>query len=111
MTMDCRTTLILSFVALSVGDKELRLLGLQAMTGEAWPGGWACLVPVQMAIDRINKDDRLLKGYNLTYDYIDHEVSDVFASLFLNKAVRKHRIRLWVISNRLHKLSPEWFPG
>jgi len=55
-------------------NKEIRLLGLQPMTGEAWPGGWACLVPVRMALERINADTRLLKGYNLTYDYIDHEV-------------------------------------
>lgn len=55
-------------------DKELRLLGLQPMTGEAWPGGWSCVVPVQMAIEAINNRTDILDGYKLTYDYIDHEV-------------------------------------
>ena len=54
--------------------KELRLLGLQAMTGKTYSGGWACLVPVQMAINDVNDHPDLLVGYNLTYDYFDHEV-------------------------------------
>lgn len=66
----------LVFVGFGVhaGKKELRLLGLQAMTGEAWPGGWACLVPAQMAIERINADPNILEGYTLFYDYTDHQV-------------------------------------
>ena len=55
-------------------DKELRLLGIQAMTGKSWPGGWSCLVPVMMAVDEINQRSDLLDGYKLTYNYIDHEV-------------------------------------
>lgn len=56
-------------------QKELRLLGLQPMSGEAWPGGWACLVPVRMAVERINEHPDLLQGYTLKYEHIDHEVS------------------------------------
>lgn len=55
-------------------NKELRILGLQPMTGEAWPGGWSCLVPVQMAVESINNRTDLLDGYTITYEYIDHEV-------------------------------------
>jgi len=63
--------LIASYAA---GLKELRLLGLQPMTGNAWSGGWACLVPIKMAIEGINAHPNLLPGYNLTYEYIDNEV-------------------------------------
>lgn len=56
--------------------KELRILGLQAITGDAFPGGPTCLVAVKMALDSINQHPSLLNGYNLTYDYVDHEVRD-----------------------------------
>jgi len=39
-------------------------LSLLPMTGEAWPGGWSCLVPVHMAIDGINAHPDLLQGYH-----------------------------------------------
>lgn len=55
-------------------NKELKILGLQPMTGEVWPGGWSCLVPVQMAIESINNRTDILNGYTITYNYIDHEV-------------------------------------
>lgn len=58
-------------------EKELRLLGLQAMTGKSWPGGGPCLVAVQMARDDINAHPDLLHGYELVYDYVDHEVNSV----------------------------------
>lgn len=58
--------------------KELRLLGLQAMTGKTYSGGWACLVPVQMGLEGIHAHPNLLNGYNLTYDYFDHEVKQAF---------------------------------
>ena len=61
-------------VSYGVGLKELRLLGLQPMTGNAWSGGWACLVPIKMAIEGITAHPNLLPGYNLTYEYIDNEV-------------------------------------
>lgn len=70
------TVLSLVFLAVCFGkDKELRLLGLQPMTGEAWPGGAACLVPVRMALEGINQHPDLLKGYTLTYEYFDHQAS------------------------------------
>lgn len=69
-------TLFLVVRGIEGGDKKvLRLLGLQAMTGEAWPGGWSCHVPVQLAIGMINSRDDILKDYTLEYDHIDHEVS------------------------------------
>ena len=58
----------------SAGLKELRLLGLQPMTGNAWSGGWACLVPIKMALEGINARSDLLEGFNITYEYIDNEV-------------------------------------
>lgn len=59
------------------GVKELRLLGLMQMTGEEWPAGWMCVVPIQMAIDKINAHPTLLSGYKLTFDYYDDQVSRI----------------------------------
>lgn len=67
----------------SAEQKELRLLGLQPMSGEAWPGGWSCLVPVRMAVESINARPDLLQGYTLKYDYVDHEVSSRNLSYFV----------------------------
>ncbi|KAH3775305.1 hypothetical protein DPMN_176706 [Dreissena polymorpha] len=58
-------------LALEGEPRELRLLGMLPMTGTAWPGGSACLVPVQMALADVNAYPNLLHGYNLTYEYID----------------------------------------
>lgn len=73
--MDMTLLVMLILFQRSDGDKELRLLGLQPMTGTIWPGGWACLVPLKMALDGINKHPDLLNGYKLTYEYLDDEVS------------------------------------
>lgn len=70
----CILVATLMFITRGNGRKELRLLGLHAMTGKAYSGGWSCLVPVQMAIAEINARDDLLQGYALTYDYVNHEV-------------------------------------
>lgn len=59
-------------------QRELRLLGLLPITGEIYPGGLSCLVPVKMAVDKINAHSDLLQGYTLTYEYIDNEVSSFF---------------------------------
>lgn len=66
--------IILVGVRQTNGERELRILGLQPMTGDAWPGGWPCLVAVEMAVEGINQHPDLLDGYVLKYDYIDHEV-------------------------------------
>ena len=66
--------LVLCIVVVCHCTKELRILGLQPMTGDAWPGGSQCLLAVEMAIEKINKHPDILKGYELIYDYIDHEV-------------------------------------
>ncbi|KAH3719745.1 hypothetical protein DPMN_062616 [Dreissena polymorpha] len=58
-------------IALEGEPRELRLLGMLPMTGTTWPGGSACLVPVQMALADVNAYPNLLHGYNLTYKYID----------------------------------------
>ncbi|XP_052245674.1 gamma-aminobutyric acid type B receptor subunit 1-like [Dreissena polymorpha] len=58
-------------LALEGEPRELRLLGMLPMTGTAWPGGSACLVPIQMALADVNAYPNLLHGYNLTYKYID----------------------------------------
>ena len=62
-------------------EKELRLLGLQPITGKAWPGGWTCLAPIQMAIDGINAHPDMLRGYNLTYEYVDNEVCYTYVTV------------------------------
>ncbi|KAH3719743.1 hypothetical protein DPMN_062614 [Dreissena polymorpha] len=56
------------------GSKELRVLGLLPMTGNAWPGGNACLVSNKMALEDVNAFSGLLEGYNLTYAFIDSMV-------------------------------------
>lgn len=55
--------------------KMLKMLGLQSITGDAWSGGWPCHMAVEMALDGINMHPEVLDGYNLSYDYIDDEVS------------------------------------
>lgn len=54
--------------------KQIRLLELQPMTGSSWPGGPACIAPVQMAIDDVHAYEGLLDGYNITYDVVDSQV-------------------------------------
>ena len=60
--------------SLSYGSADLRLLGLLPMSGEGWTGGEAILLPVKLALEDINSNDSILKGYNLTYDFIDSKV-------------------------------------
>lgn len=68
--------LIMLYLAVCCGkEKELRLLGLQPLTGKAWPTGAACVVPVTMAIDSINAHPDLLNGYKLTHEYVDVQVN------------------------------------
>lgn len=69
--------------------KELRILGLQAMTGEAFLGGQPCLVAVKMAIDHINQRLDVLNGYSLTYDYINHEVGH-------NSRMQNMKVSAWL---------------
>ena len=66
--------IVLTFPTVVDSLKDLRLLGLLPMTGDIYPGGWSCLVPVKMALDGINAHPNLLQGYNLSYDYIDNQV-------------------------------------
>lgn len=44
------------------------------MTGETYPGGWACVIPVKMATEAINAHPDILAGYTLKYEYVDNEV-------------------------------------
>lgn len=74
LVLSCGTVFCILLSIQCEGDKELRMLTLLPMTGEAWPGGWSCLVPVQMAVDGINAHADLLQGYRLTFEYVDHEV-------------------------------------
>lgn len=62
------------FVIVVNSDKELRLLSLIPISGKTFPAGSACLVPLKMAIERINANPNLLNGYTLKNDYIDTEV-------------------------------------
>lgn len=65
---------LLQCVLNAVYGKQLRLLGMQPMTGTSWPGGPACIAPVQMALDDVNSDPSILSDYNLTYDVVDSQV-------------------------------------
>lgn len=58
----------------SQNSKELRLLGLLPMTGDGWSGGTACLPATQMAIEDVNANENILKGYKLMYNWIDSKV-------------------------------------
>jgi len=61
-------------LGMSLCEKELRILGIQPMTGDAWPGGSQCLLATEMALEGINRHPDLLRGFKLVYDYIDDEV-------------------------------------
>lgn len=67
--------LIVLYLAVCCGEKELRMLGLQPLTGEHWLRGVACVLPVTMAIERINAHPDLLNGYKLTHEYVDVQVN------------------------------------
>lgn len=54
--------------------KQLRLLCMQPMTGNSWPGGAACLAPIEMALKDVHAHPNLLEDYNITYDIADSEV-------------------------------------
>ena len=66
--------LCMSLITLCDCQKELRLLSLLPMTPKATSGGWACLIPIKLAIAGINTHPDLLPGYNLTFEYADNEV-------------------------------------
>lgn len=84
------------YLAVCCGEeKELRLLDLQPLTGETWPTGAACLVPVKMAIDGINAHPDLLHGYKLTHEYVDIKVNmELFINSYKNGNVNKYRYLL-----------------
>ena len=50
--------------------------GFLPMTGTGWPGGGACLPAVSMAIRDINARQGLLDGYNMTYTWVDTQVTE-----------------------------------
>lgn len=61
-----------------VDGRQLRILGLQPMSGFIWTGGPACVAPIQMAIDDVHAHPGLLDGYNLTFDLVDSQVMQLF---------------------------------
>ena len=65
---------ILKFVT-STQLKQLTLQGFLPMSGTSWTGGGACLPAVQMALRHVKERSVLLDGYNLTYSWVDTQVS------------------------------------
>ena len=55
--------------------KDLYLMGLLPMTGDTWPGGGACLPPMEMAIRQINEREDILPGYRLNLIWKDTAVN------------------------------------
>ena len=56
-------------------SKQLTLQGFLPLTGSGWTGGGACLPAVLMALRHVNERQGLLDGYNLTYSWVDTQVS------------------------------------
>ena len=56
-------------------SKQLTLQGFLPLTGSGWTGGGACLPAVLMALRHVNERPGLLDGYNLTYSWVDTQVS------------------------------------
>ena len=56
----------------------LNLMGFLPMTGTGWAGGGACLPASLMAVRHVNERPGLLDGYNLTYTWVDTQVSSSF---------------------------------
>lgn len=67
-------SILLGYSIGNYAEKELRLLGLQAMSGKLYSGGWSCLVPVRMALEDVNANPDILSEYKIIYEYFDHEV-------------------------------------
>jgi hypothetical protein len=68
---------------LSLYAKELRLLGLLPMTGDGWSGGMSCLPALQMALDDVNNNGVILRDYNLTYNWIDTKVENLYTVIYV----------------------------
>ena len=58
--------------------KDLYLMGLLPMTGDTWPGGGACLPPMEMAVRQINDREDILSGYRLNLIWKDTAVNIMF---------------------------------
>ena len=56
-------------------NRTLELLGFLPMTGNGWIGGGACLPAALMAVRHVNERKDLLDGYNLSYTWVDTQVS------------------------------------
>ena len=56
-------------------NRTLELLGFLPMTGNGWNGGGACLPAALMAVRHVNEREGLLDGYNLSYTWVDTQVS------------------------------------
>ena len=73
-----RSRSVIIFVASiysTVALTELALQGFLPMTGKGWVGGGACLPATLMALRHVNEMPGLLEGYNLTYSWVDTQVS------------------------------------
>ena len=72
-------TLVLSILTFKMASlnptKSLALQGFLPMTGSSWTAGGACLPAVLMALRHVNERPGLLDGYNLTYTWVDTQVT------------------------------------
>lgn len=80
--------LVVFFCTLISADaRELRLLGMLPTSGQGWVGGSSCYVSVAMALEDINANENILKDYNLTYNWYDSKVRNLFTFQTLVKTV------------------------
>ena len=56
-------------------------MGMLPLTGETWPGGGACLPPMEIALRQINERDDILPDYKLNLIWKDTAVNMVFYSI------------------------------
>ena len=61
--------------------KDLYLMGMLPMSGELWPGGGACLPPMEIALQQINERDDILPDYKLNLIWKDTAVNMAFYSI------------------------------
>ena len=88
---------VIIFVVLinsTVALKELTLQGFLPMTGEGWVGGGACLPATLMALRHVNEMVGMLEGYNLTYTWVDTQVS--YFIFFIAKIWVSRMLRFFV---------------
>lgn len=72
--------IIIIFIPIIQSLKELHIGGvfpMEAGTG-GWPGGQACLPAVQLALEDVNNDQSILKGYEVKLHHYNSKVCKLY---------------------------------